>query len=270
MKIKNSVFIALLAIGFITACKTEKKESHSKKGEEIAEKKHNDCVSTHWSHAQGEEGPKNWVNLCDGYKDCGGKAQSPINITSSIDTLSPMNPIKPDFKKSKVNIINNGHTVQFNVTEGSTTLIENKEYKLLQFHYHALSEHTINGEHAPLEVHFVHKHSDSDFAVIGVMYYEGTSNPLFEKYLANFPVKEGAFNSEDEIALNELLPSLLNYYNYHGSLTTPPCSEVVNWYVLQDSLTASKEQIDTFSEILHDNYRPTMAINAREVHGFKK
>ena len=147
-------------------------------------------------------------------------------------------------------------------------MIGEKKYKLLQFHYHALSEHKINDAHSPIEVHFVHKNNDTDFAVLGFMFKEGKEYDLFSKYLTQFPTEKGDFVSEDVIDLKELIPSNLSYYNYSGSLTTPPCSEVVNWYVLQTPQEASAEQITEFSKILHNNYRPTKPLNERKVFSY--
>jgi len=128
-----------------------------------------------------------------------------------------------------------------------------------------LSEHTIDGKHSPIEVHFVHKYSDTDFAVIGVMYIEGKENELLKKYLDKFPMVKGEFKSEEMIDLIKILPNNKSYYYYNGSLTTPPCTEVVNWYILKNPIEASKEQIEKFSKILHDNYRPIQALNGREI-----
>ncbi|HIP26877.1 MAG TPA: carbonic anhydrase family protein, partial [Flavobacteriaceae bacterium] len=110
-----------------------------------------------------------------------------------------------------------------------------------------------------------HKHSDKDFAVIGVMYVEGKENELLKKYLDEFPTSKGEFESEDMIDVLNILPDNKSYYYYSGSLTTPPCTEIVNWYVLKTPLEASKEQIEKFSNILHKNYRPIQALNGREI-----
>ena len=115
-------------------------------------------------------------------------------------------PYHLNYGTTTVDIINNGHTVQFNITGDNSISVEGKDYKLLQFHYHALSEHTVNGDHYPLEVHFVHKHSDSDLLVMGILFKEGESNPLFAKYLDNFPKEKGTFTAEDQIELMEVIP----------------------------------------------------------------
>ena len=114
-------------------------------------------------------------------------------------------------------------------------------------------------------MHFVHQHSDTDFAVLGLMFEEGKENQLFAKYLDKFPTVKGEYKSDETIDLLSLFPENKSYYNYKGSLTTPPCSEVVNWHVLKTPVTASKEQIKKFSKILNRNFRPIQPLNNRTV-----
>lgn len=260
MKKKISLGIIAVAMLFFISCKESVKENKPV---------NKDCKNVHWSHHKGEEGPENWQNLCTGFSDCAGKVQSPINIETK-DVSNKNNLVAPIFSygTSKVAIVNNSHTVQFNIFGENNVNLNGKDYKLLQFHYHAKSEHTINGKHYPIEVHFVHKHSDSDFAVLGIMFKEGKENKLLAKYLDKFPTIKGVFKSEDTIAILSLFPKDKSYYNYKGSLTTPPCSEVVNWYVLKTPLTASKGQIEQFSKILNNNYRPIQSLNDRTVASF--
>ena len=115
--------------------------------------------------------------------------------------------------------------------------IGSTKYSLAQFHYHAQSEHQLNGIHYPLEVHFVHKASDTDLAVVGVFFEEGAENELLAKYLSDFPLTEGTFEEHsEEIELADLLPANKSYYHYNDSLTTPICSELVTWYVLTNTI----------------------------------
>ncbi|HHH55314.1 MAG TPA: carbonic anhydrase family protein [Bacteroidetes bacterium] len=274
MKKITGIFILSFFLLFLFSCKnsntttvTEKENKNHVENK----KEHKDCKDVHWSHHKGEEGPENWKNLCDGFKDCGGKSQSPIDIqTTNVKNDKELSSPEFHYSDSKVDIINNGHTVQFNVTGDNFVKLNGKDYKLLQFHYHALSEHTIDGKHFPMEVHFVHKNSDSDFAVIGAMIKEGKPNQLFEKYLEHFPTDKGEYKSDETFNILNLLPENKSYFYYSGSLTTPPCSEVVNWYVLKTPIEASKDQIVKFSKILNNNYRPVMPLNGRAVELFNE
>lgn len=272
MKQKLNLIAVLIALIFFSSCKDFNKKKHEDNGvitkstEHYQQTDKKDCKDVHWSHHKGDEGPTNWKNLCDDYADCGGMSQSPIDIISqtAIKTDS-LNKLKFNYGTSNVAILNNSHTVQFNVDGKNSVNLNGKDYELLQFHYHALSEHTIDGKHFPLEVHFVHKHADSDFAVIGVMFEEGKENELINKYLDKFPTKKGNYKTDEKIDLLKLFPEDLSYYHYSGSLTTPPCSEVVSWYVLKNPVQASKEQIEEFSKILNNNFRPTQPLNDRPV-----
>ncbi len=263
--------LALLAL-LLTACGNQQNSADPKPDAAVEKTPtEDDCSGVHWSHHAGEDGPENWKNLCDGFSDCGGQAQSPVDIKSdALKSPAGLQAITVNYGTSMVHIINNGHTVQFNVSGEHTAMLDGKEYKLLQFHYHALSEHTIDGRHYPLEVHFVHKHSDADFAVIGVMFEKGAANPLFDKYLAHFPQSRGDYKATETFEPAALLPADMSYYHYQGSLTTPPCSEVVNWYVLKTPVTASERQLEAFAKILDNNYRPVQPLNGREVTVFKR
>jgi len=230
-----------------------------------------DCNKVHWSYHNGENGPENWENLCVGFADCGGNSQSPVDIVTQ-KAVADNELVTPKFRygKNKVNIINNHHTIQFNVGGNNKVYLNGKDYELLQFHYHALSEHTIDNQHFPIEAHFVHKHSDTDFAVIAVMLTEGEESKFFKRYLDQFPVEKWEYKTDEMFDLLSLFPENRSYYHYSGSLTTPPCTEFVSWYVMKNPVEASREQIEKFSEILHNNYRPVMPLNGRKVKIFEE
>ncbi|MCB4761661.1 MAG: carbonic anhydrase family protein, partial [Sulfurovum sp.] len=62
-----------------------------------------------------------------------------------------------------------------------------------------------------------------------------------------------------------LLPKNKHYYRFNGSLTTPPCTEGVRWFVLKEPLVVSKEQIKKFHDdtMHHNNNRPIQPLDAR-------
>lgn len=226
-----------------------------------------DCADVHWSYS-GEVGPTHWVDLCSGFNACGGQTQSPVNITGAVEDQS-LSPMVFNYSTTQVEIENNGHTIEFVCDPGSKLIISGTEYDLLQFHYHGLSEHEVDGSHYPLEVHFVHKATEEDYAVIGVFIEEGADNPLFTEFISHFPHDEGSYEDhETVIDLTSLFPENTSYYHYSGSLTTPPCSEVVNWYVLKNTVSASAAQIAEFQSILNNNYRPVQDLNGRVVSLF--
>lgn len=273
MRFFPNSFVALsIVIGLISCTNGKQKASHQSSDDQavaISDHSSKEHSLPHWSYEKGEEGPENWGNICDEYSACNGTVQSPINIVvdSVLRNTNLMN-IVFDYHTTDVKIINNGHTVEFVVQGDNKVQLEGKEYKLLQFHFHAHSEHAVNGDYYPLEVHFVHRYSDTDYAVIGMLFTEGAENKLFKKYLDKFPTSKGEYESNEMIELLTLFPHNKSYYQYGGSLTTPPCSEIVSWYLLTKPVEASKQQIEQFSKILDNNYRPLQALNNRKVEMF--
>lgn len=226
-----------------------------------------DCNKVYWSYHEEETGPQNWAHLCSAFSPCGGNAQSPVAIETPHRTAGQP-PFVMNYGSSRVNIVNNGYTVQFNIKADNSLVIGGKTYGLVQFHYHSLSEHTIEGQRYPLEAHFVHRHTDDDLIVVGVMFREGDAHPLFSDYLEHFPESEGVYTPEHAIPLKALLPENRSCFFYSGSLTTPPCTEGVRWYMLQQPLTASREQLNALAGILQDNYRPLQPLNGRTIQLF--
>ncbi|PIQ10150.1 MAG: carbonic anhydrase [Ignavibacteriales bacterium CG18_big_fil_WC_8_21_14_2_50_31_20] len=269
MKKKLQYGLFFVAIFFFFSCNNSKIDE--KLNHQVNHELNKDCGEVHWTYNEDEHGPTNWKNLCDGFSACGEKSQSPINIITNEGIVdSNLLALEINYISTPVNIVNNGHTIQFNVSGNNTISISDKDYKLLQFHFHAKSEHTMNGNHYPIEVHFVNQYSSSDYSVIGVMFEEGEINELLTEFLPIFPESKGEYNSEKIIDLKKLFPNNLSYYNYNGSLTTPPCSEVVNWIVLKNTIEASNEQIEKFSKILNGNYRPIMPLNERKILMFNE
>lgn len=224
-------------------------------------------ASAHWSYKE-TTGPAEWGNLDSAYAVCRlGKRQSPIDIVPSKQVAVENNQaLKLNYKSSALKLLNNGHTLQIPYDEGSFISLEGKEYQLVQFHFHAPSEHTIAGESFALEAHLVHQSADNQLAVIGVMFKEGDENSFLNKFWGRIPVLEGTVDvAGATINTIELVPSVSAYYRYEGSLTTPPCTENVHWIVLQAGLEASKSQISKFLAIFGENARPVQPLNGRTV-----
>jgi len=221
----------------------------------------------HWAY-DGKEGPSAWGKLADDYAACAaGKAQSPINIKGAKAETLPQ--IGTDYPVSGLKIINNGHTIQVNQGDGGAAMLGGVRYNLAQFHFHAPSEHRISGRAYAMEAHLVHKDANGKLAVIGLMFKEGKANPFLAHFWARLPKEAGPEQAASEVQINttELLPKDKTYYHYEGSLTTPPCSEGVNWYVLKTPVEASPEQIQQFAALLHHhhNERPVQPLNGREI-----
>lgn len=223
---------------------------------------------------EGNQGPEYWETLCNGdWTDCGGAAQSPLDIIND-DAVKDENldPISINFSQSATNIYNNGHTIQFNYDSGSTSTLNGITYNLLQFHFHTGSEHTINGSRYPMEMHLVHQNPDTgDLAVIGFFFETGKENAVLEHFINDLPQHEGnQFVSDFNYSVEDMIISsdddqIGKYFTYQGSLTTPPCSEIVTWYVVKKSIRASQHQLEEFENIMHENFRPVQDLNGRIV-----
>jgi carbonic anhydrase len=215
----------------------------------------------HWSY-KGETGPEHWAEL--GYSDCAGSEQSPVDIPAD----APIHDadISFNYNPSALNIINNGHTIKVEYDKGSTIEVEGKTYNLLQFHFHAPSEHTINGEYYDMELHLVHQSDDGEYAVIGVMIKAGSENDAYTPVWEHLPAEKGELETISGVSVNaiDLLPEDRSYYRYNGSFTTPPCTEGVKWFVLSTPVELSNEQIGAFKAIYSGNNRPTQPMNERE------
>jgi carbonic anhydrase len=210
----------------------------------------------HWSY-EGAAGPGRWSALDKASATCGtGTRQSPLDIVEPVK--AQLAAMKVDYKPAVADVENNGHTIQVNVAPGSTMTVGGTVYNLVQFHFHRPSEHMIAGKSFPMELHFVHKTAAGALGVLGVMLTVGAANPSFGAITQAMPAKPGKVTKGlAAIDPNGMLPAARTYYKYAGSLTTPPCSEDVDWHLLTDPVSVSAEQVAAFAKLYALNARPT-------------
>jgi carbonic anhydrase len=214
-----------------------------------------------------ECGPSKWGTLADEWAKCSqGTEQSPVDISKS-DEDKRLSDIRFDWRPTPLNIKNNGHTLQVNYEQGSSIRVNGTTYKLLQFHFHAPSEHTVRGQAEPMEVHMVHVSDDGVLAVVGVRLKEGHAHPALAAVLANAPEADlQVAISGSMINAASFLPEDRSYWTYPGSLTTPPCSEGVRWHVLQGKRSVSSTQVYEFEQRFHGSTaRPVQPLNKRKI-----
>ena len=219
----------------------------------------------HWTY-EGEEGPEHWGELDSDYASCsGGTRQSPIDVSgaagadvANIEFL--YQPVSP------LHLINNGHTLQVNIPAGSSITLDGETYPLKQFHFHAPSEHTIDGRAEAMELHLVHVTDAGTIAVVGVLLTEGEGNPALTPVFEAMPAMAGP---EQEVTgsvdPNALLPEQRTTYRYSGSLTTPRCSEGVHWLLMTEPMTVSAAQTEAFRTVFGENARPVQPLNDRAI-----
>lgn len=248
MKTNHYLFTILALVSFsFTACTPDEEDN---------------CENFEWSY-EGESGPDFWADCETG---CGGDMQSPINLTgASIDTALP----QPDavFASSDIDLINNGHSIQLNYDAGSSFTLEGVQYDLKQVHFHTGSEHLQDGIQHEMEVHLVHANAAGTHnVVIGIFIELGAENPFLAALVNNLPATVGAtFTAADTVNILDVFPELGSYYTYEGSLTTPPCSQTVTWFILDTPAEATAAQVEAFHSLLHYNYRPTQPLNGRVI-----
>jgi len=221
--------------------------------------------SGHWSY-DGNEGPSHWGDLNPDFAPCkNGHRQSPIDIRNPQKADLP--PIRFDYKPSPLHIIDNGHTIMINNAPGSSFRVGDKQYALKQFHFHRPSEEKINGKTYDMVVHLVHADQDGNLAVIAILLESGKNNPLIQELWNDFPKEKEKEERLDTITINaaNLLPADLGYYTFSGSLTTPPCSENVTWFVLKQPITVTGEEIEQFTKLYRHDARPTQPLYDRVV-----
>jgi carbonic anhydrase len=218
----------------------------------------------HWSY-EGHGGPPEWGELDGAYAACKlGHVQSPIDIRDAKTTDLPA--IQFDYKPSALKVIDNGHTIQVNYAPGSSISVGGDHYQLVQFHFHKPSEEKIDGQSHAMVAHLVHKNAEGKLAVVAVLLDQGAANPVIDTIWNNLPKeKEKETSVGANVDATGLLPDDRGYYTFQGSLTTPPCSENVRWFVLKTPTRISEAQIAAFGKLYAMNARPTQPLNGRSI-----
>ena len=218
-----------------------------------------------WGY-EAENGPDVWAQLSSEYRlCCAGIHQSPIDIMDP--TPSNLPPITFNYQPTSLTIQNTGNTISVAYQKGSWIEVDGTKYHLQEFHFHAPSEHTVTGNLSDMEMHLVHKSENGTLAVIGVLIKSGCINVAFNAFWHYLPSTAGESKQIKNVTLNvfDLLPSAKHTYRYDGSLTTPPCSEGVKWFVMTTPIEMSHSQIAAFKAIFSRNNRPVQPLNGREV-----
>ncbi len=218
-----------------------------------------------WGYT-GDTGPIHWGDLSSEFATCKtGNEQSPIDIRPTVDIAQ--SEIKFNYQTSPMTILNNGHTVQVNFEKGSSISFKGKTFNLLQVHFHTPSENLLMGESYPLEAHFVHASDAGELAVVAVLINEGQESDFIQKVVDHMPSSKSSAKTVEGVSVSafNFIPSQEGHFGFKGSLTTPPCSEGVQWLMMKTQTTASKAQIDALHAVMHDNNRPVQPTNGRTV-----
>jgi carbonic anhydrase len=220
-----------------------------------------------WEY-QGKHGALTWGKLDPAYKACSeGHEQSPIDIRGA-HLNKALQPIEFHYLAGSVTVENNGHTIEVHVNPGSYIVAGGVRYELVQFHFHHPGEEAVKGKLSDMVVHLVHKSADGKLAVVAVRMNEdqGSPNATLATIWQHLPATAGTSEKIAEmVSPGGLLPADRGYWTYVGSLTTPPCTEGVRWFVLEQELGLSRDQLRTFGALYKMNSRPLQETHGRRI-----
>lgn len=220
---------------------------------------------TPWSY-EGPRGPEHWAELDPAYAACNGREQSPIDIRDAKPADLP--PLRFKFKSGPLIIINNGFTavrVDYPRGNGNLMFAGDVRYELTQFHFHHPSEEWIDGKASDMVIHFMFAADDGKVAGVAVLLRAGRANATVEQLWRYMPKIAGKGHDIPGVQMDPtgLLPRDTAYYTYMGSVTAPPCTEGVKWFVLKTPMEISQDEIDAFAALYPHDVRPPQPLNGR-------
>ena len=217
----------------------------------------------HWDY-EGEYAPYRWGDMKPDFANCKvGTRQSPIDIRNPV--IGEVEPIRFHYEDVALKVTNNGHTIQVDYAPGSFILFGGNRYELVQFHFHSPSEERINGRSFDMVAHLVHKSAQGRLAVVAILLTVGNEQPMLQQVWNAMPGTRDRTRERLDVSINakHLLPADQTYYSYMGSLTTPPCTEGVQWLVMKTPVEISRDQVSHFTALYPMNARPLQARNDR-------
>lgn len=255
----------LLMLVLATACAAEEEPVAS--APEPTEQEQ-EVTPAAWSY-EGDTGPEQWAELDATYATCGaGQEQSPIDVTeapSADAEPQDVDPVTYDYTPAPFTLVNERYTIKASAQDAGGLTLGDERYDLLQFHVHAPSEHTLDGERTELGVHLVHQNAGGELAVVQLFFEPGPGEGVLGEAFADLPREEGETTTIEDFDVSTLLPQDRSTFRYDGSLTTPPCTENVRWIVMQEAMPGSEEVISTIQDIISETARPLQPLNGRDV-----
>jgi len=224
-------------------------------------------TGTYWDY-QGKTGPLGWGKLDPAYKACAqGHEQSPIDIRGA-RLNKALKPIEFHYLAGPVTLENTGRTIQVHVSPGSYIVADGVRYDLQQFHFHHPAEEAVKGKLTDMDIHLVHKSAEGKIAVVAVRLTVDIGNPnaILSALWNHLPTTAGASEKvEDYVNPGGLLPADRGYWTYLGSLTAPPCTEGVRWFIFEQDISVSRDQLRAFAAIFKVNSRPLQDPHGRRI-----
>ncbi len=225
---------------------------------------------TPWAY-EGARGADHWSELDPAYALCNlGKGQSPIDIRTTEKAQLPA--LQFEYKSEPLKyLINNGYTIRVNYHDapgtGNFLIVGGQRYQLTQLHFHRPSEEYVHGKPYDMVLHLMHESSDGKVAGVAVLLQTGKANSTIQQIWEHMPQTAGKEEEIPGVEVNPagMLPRDMGYYLYMGSLTAPPCTEAVTWFVLKTPIDISAEQIQAFAGLYPHDVRPLQPLNGRTV-----
>ena len=241
---------------------------HEKSEHEGSEHGHHESRTNstipHWDY-KGSTGPDHWGTLSDDFRLCqSGRQQSPVDIDGPISN-SKLLPIRFHYQDSDAVVQNDGRTISARLQTGNYVEVDGDRFDLEELHFHAPSEHKVVGAPYDLELHLSHKDQDGRLLMIGVFFEQETTNKDLAKFWQSLPEPGEYLPEPVSLNPNSLLPSRKTYFTYSGSMSTPPCTEGVKWFVFMDPMPISSKQLEAFTRVVPFNARPLQPLYSRKI-----
>jgi carbonic anhydrase len=221
-----------------------------------------------WTYG-GDKGPDRWAELSPEFGACArSERQSPVALTDAVAVPVPCEPLRFRYRSSPLYITNDGRALRLGYDRGSFLVVEGLSYELVELRFHVPAEHFVDGRSADGELHLIHANNRGDIAVVAVPLEGGRRvNQILRRVLENAPTSAGEAFYGRNVGVNAsfMLPGRKDYFAYEGSLTRPPCTEGVRWYVMRTPLEVATADLQRLAALIGPNVRPLQPLGGRRV-----
>ena len=224
---------------------------------------------TPWDY-DGARGAGHWSALDPAYALCNtGREQSPVDVRGAVPADLPA--LRFAYQRGPLEgLTDNGKTIRVNYHAPSNDnflIVGGERYRLSQFHFHRPSEELIDGKRYDMVLHLMHTASDGRIVGVAVLLTAGKANATVQRLWEHMPTVVGTEESVPGVEIDpaDMLPRDASYYTYSGSISAPPCTEGVTWFVLKRPVEVSAAQIAAFAKRYPHDVRPVQPLNGRRI-----
>lgn len=221
-----------------------------------------------WTYA-GKRGPDGWAALSPEFGACARQeGQSPVALSAAVAVAAPCEPLRFRYRSSPLYITNDGRALRLGYDRGSFLVVEGLSYELVEVRFHVPAEHALDGRFADGELQLIHANNRGDIAVVAVALEGGRRvNQILRRVLEHAPAGAGEAFYGRNVGVNALfmLPGRKDYFAYEGSLTRPPCTGGVRWYVMRSPLEVATDDLRRLAALVGPNARPLQPLGGRSV-----